>query len=206
MPSRQFPQCEATSLRRRCPYISEQAAHTPHWQAICPPTTPPNCASIGCARKCFPARGKPAFCSASGGTATKKQGGRNRAGSHCATAPAYCGSVPYPTAYCISAGPTASYLFFCYSSGTKIVQIESKSKSKLVLTFSFVEMQPILREAKVPKGERKTKQKLTKPPKAVVIGYWLLVIDSESASTSIPCNKKLKDYSCMRKGSCRYAT
>ena len=55
------------------------------------------------------------------------------------------------------------------------MQIESKSKSKLVLTFSFVEMQPILREANVPKGELKTKQKLTKPPKAVVSGYWLLI-------------------------------
>ena len=46
------------------------------------------------------------------------------------------------------------------------------------MTFSFVEMQPILREANVPKGERKTKQKLTKPqkpPKAVVSGYWLLI-------------------------------
>ncbi|MDD6668474.1 MAG: hypothetical protein PUE54_02315 [Bacteroidales bacterium] len=41
----------------------------------------------------------------------------------------------------------------------KIVQIECKSKSKLVLKFDFAEMQPILREAKVVQGERKTKRK-----------------------------------------------
>ncbi|MDD6141345.1 MAG: hypothetical protein PUB61_08120, partial [Bacteroidales bacterium] len=39
------------------------------------------------------------------------------------------------------------------------VQIECKSKSKLVLKFDFAEMQPILREAKVVQGERKTKRK-----------------------------------------------
>ncbi|MDD6668390.1 MAG: hypothetical protein PUE54_01870 [Bacteroidales bacterium] len=32
---------------------------------------------------------------------------------------------------------------------SKVVQIESKSKSKLVLKFAFAEPQPILREAKV---------------------------------------------------------
>ncbi len=44
--------------------------------------------------------------------------------------------------------PLLDFIRLCFVLRTKIVQIESKSKSKLVLKFTFAEMQPILRVAK----------------------------------------------------------